>query len=455
MNPKTRTERFLVIGGCAAGMSAASKAKRLNPNLDVLAFEKTPHVSYSACGIPYYVADLVREPEELVTIPPEEFRKKRDIQVFTQHEVVAIQPTRRRVTTVELATSREKIFEYDKLLIAVGGLPGRLNLPGMELRNVFTIQTLQDGVRLRTYVDKRRPQQAVIVGGGYIAMEMAEALRLRNIAVTVVERNPQILSNFEPEIAQIVADELRANGVEIRAASEIEEIAGQAEATAVRVRGQAPLPSDLVLVCVGLQPNTRLAEEVGIRVGNTGALSVDWKLQTSTTNIFAAGDCVEVKNLVSGQPDYIPLGPTANKQGRVVGENIGGGTATFRGVVGTSVFKTFSLEVARTGLSVSQARTAGFDAECAVITDQTRAGYYSGVKKITVAVVFDKRSGRLLGAQMVGEEGVSKRIDILATALTNRMTLNEIGHLDLSYAPPFAPVWDPVLVAVNVAKGKM
>lgn len=458
MNPKTRKERFVVIGGCAAGMSAASKAKRMNPNLEVIAFEKTPHVSYSACGIPYYVADLVRAPEELITITPEAFRKKRGIDVFTQHEVVAIQPTKRRVTVVDLVAAQEKSFVYDKLLIAVGGLPGRLNLSAMNFNNVFTIQTLQDGIRLRNYVDEKRPRQAVIVGGGYIAMEMAEALRARNIEVTVIEHSKQILSNFEPEIAEVVAAELETHHVDLRTSSEVETIDGNssANATSVKIKDEAQsLNTDLVLVCIGLQPNTRLAEQSGIRCGNTGAIAVDWKLETSVNNIYAAGDCVEVKNLVSGQPDYIPLGPTANKQGRVVGENIGGGTATFRGVVGTSVFKTFNLEVARTGLSVTQAREAGFAAQCAAITDHSRAGYYSGDKKITVAVVFDKRTGRLLGAQMVGEEGVSKRIDILATALTNHMTLNEVSYLDLSYAPPFAPVWDPVLVAVNVAKSKL
>lgn len=458
MNPKTRKERLIIVGGCAAGMSAASKARRLNPNLEVIALEKTAHVSYSACGIPYYVADLVRDASELITITPEEFRNKRGIEVLTRHEVVDIKPVQRKVTALDLESGDEVRLSYDKLVIAVGGIPQRPNIPGVNLKNVFTIQTLQNGIDIKKFIDQRRPKRVGIIGGGYIAMEMAEACVARFLEVTVIEKENQILPAFEKEISQQVADELRKHKVNIYTAAQISKLQGnasnQVESVIFKENGQT-IKADLVLVCIGLRPNIQLAEIAGVRLGNTGAIAVDWKLQTNVSNIYAAGDCVEVKNLVTGKPDYIPLGPTANKQGRVAGENIGGGTAVFKGVVGTSVFKVFDLEVARTGLNVRQAVESGFDAGKATISENSKAGYYSGVKPITISVIFDKRSRCLLGAQMVGKEGVSKRIDIFAAALTNKMTLDEMAYLDLSYAPPFAPVWDPVLVAVNVAKGKL
>lgn len=456
MNSKTRSERLVVIGGCAAGMSAASKAKRMNKNLQVFALEKTAHVSYSACGIPYYVADLVRDPSDLIAITPEEFREQRGIEVLTRHEVVEIQPVKKTVTAINLDSGKEAMFDYDKLVIAVGGVPKKPDLPGMDAKNVFTLQTLQDGIYIRKYVDEQRPKRVAIIGGGYIAMEMAEAFRQRSLEVTVIQKRDQILSSFEPDIAGKVSTELTRNEVKILTSIEVTalEVNDGAATNVILNDGQQKLPVDLVLVSTGLAANTKLSEMAGVRVGNTGAIAVDWKMQTNVPNIYAAGDCVEVKHLVSGKPDYIPLGPTANKQGRVAGENIGGGTATFKGVVGTSVFKTFALEVAQTGLNVKQAKQNGFEPDSVTITENSKAGYYPGVRPITVTVIWDKRSRRLLGAQMVGEEGVSKRIDIFATALTNKMILDEMANLDLSYAPPFAPVWDPALVAVNASRGK-
>ncbi|TDI84417.1 MAG: NADH oxidase [Caldithrix sp.] len=456
MNPKTRKERFVVVGGCAAGMSAASKAKRLNPKLDVLVFEKTPHVSYSACGIPYFIADLVRDASELVTLTPEDFRVQRGIDVCTRHEVVGIKPVQRLVTVVDLETRKEVCVGYEKLVISVGGRPSRPALPGMDLKNVFTIQTLEDGIHIKQFIDENHPGQVVIVGGGYIAMEMAEACCVRGLDVIILEKRAQILDGFETDIVEQVAAELKANKVTVETSVVIERLHGNSSGKVTSVAfDDKSVQAELVLVCAGLRPSTQLAAEAGVRTGNSGAIAVDWKLQTNVSNIYAAGDCVEVRNHVSGKPDYIPLGPTANKQGRVVGENVGGGTAKFPGVVGTSVFKTFGLAVARTGLECERARSLGFDADVVTVDAPARAGYFSRQQKIRVSVIFDKRSRRLLGAQIVGPDGVSKRIDIFAAALTNRMTLNQMAYLDLSYAPPFAPVWDPVLVAVNVARGKL
>lgn len=458
MNPKTRKDRFVVIGGCAAGMSAASKAKRMNANLQVIAFEKTAHVSYSACGIPYYVADLVRESSELVSITPEEFRTKRGIDVLTRHEVVDIKPVNRQLIAIDLDSGKEVKFDYDKLIISVGGRPKLPKVPGIDLKNVFTIQTLQDGIAIKKLINEKRPKRVAIVGGGYIAMEMAEACRIRGLDVKIIEIESQILPNFEKEIADKVAAELRKHDVDILTSAQIESLGSNSRAEVESITfkpTREPLFVDFVLICAGLVPNTKLAEIAGVRLGPTGAIAVDWKLQTNVSNIYAAGDCVEVKNLVSGMFDYIPLGPTANKQGRVAGENVGGGTAKFRGVVGTSVFRTFDLELARTGLGPEGARRLGFDVVTVTIAENSRAGYYPGVQPLTVSLTADKRNHRLLGAQMVGKEGVSKRIDIFASALTAKMKLEELAYLDLSYAPPFAPVWDPVLVAASVAKGRL
>jgi len=457
MNIKTRPETFVVIGGNAAGMSAASKAKRSNPNLQVIAYEKTPHVSYSACGIPYFVADLVREPSELISITPEQFREKRGIDVKIQHQVLNIDAIKRRILVKNLQSASESVVPYDKLLISVGGQPNRPDIPGIDLKNVFTIRTLQDGIRLKQFIDEKQPKRAVIIGGGYIAMEMAEALRERRLQVSILEKEGAILTGFEPEIREIVGSELEKHQVVVHTGVVIDSLAGENGAVqSVQLsHPKIAFPVDLAVVSTGIAAMTRLAQTAGVRTGSTGAIAVDWKMQTSVQNIFAAGDCVEVKNLVSGKPDYIPLGPTANKQGRVAGENIGGGTARFPGVVGTSVFKVFSLEVARTGLNVLQAQRAGFAAKQVTIAERPKAGYLAKNERMTIAIIFDERSGRLLGAQMVGASGVSKRIDVFAAALTNRLTLEEMAYLDMSYAPPFAPVWDPVLVAVNVARGKL
>ncbi len=446
----------MVAGGCAAGMSAASKAKRLNPALEVIALEKSPHVSYSACGIPYYISDLVRDPQELVTLSPDDFRLRRGIEVRTRHEVVGISPSKRQVTAIDISSGTELCLDYDRLLIAVGGVPNRPAVPGLAAANVFTIQTLQDGIAIKDYIDRQAPKRVVIVGGGYIGMEMAEACRIRGLETLVLEQRGQILHGFEKEIVDLVQAELARHKVAVVCGTTVTAAQGEdGQVSGLTLSTGESLPCCLVLLCAGVRPNVKLAGLAGVRLGRTGAIAVDWKMQTCVNNIYAAGDCVEVKNLVSGRPDYIPLGPAANKQGRVAGENIGGGTARFRGVAGTSVFKVFDLEVARTGLSSAAARAAGFDVAVATTVAPARAGYFPAAAEITTSVLFDRRSGRLLGAQMAGKQGVSKRIDIFAAALAGKMALEEVAQLDLSYAPPFAPVWDPVLVAVNVALGKL
>ncbi len=457
-NPRTRPERLVVVGGNAAGMSAASKARRVNPALEVVALEMSPHVSYSACGIPYFVADLVRESSELVALTPEQFQRHRGITALVRHQVVAIKPVQRQVVAVDLESNQERCWHYDKCIVSLGASPNQLEIPGADLKNIFAIRTLQDGIRIRDFIDTRRPKRGAIVGGGYIAMEMAEACRLRGVEIVVLEKTPSILQGFSSEIVEQVRGELDSNEVSVSTSTTVTgfQANGASEVSTVKLdTPEREIQTDFVLICTGVTPTVDVAVAAGIRTGTTGGILVDWKQKTNVPNIYSAGDCVEVRNLVSGKPDYIPLGTTANRQGRVAGENIGGGTSVFRGVVGTSVFKVFGLEVAKTGLSKAQAEKHGFDAACNTVRAHDRASYWPGASEITITVVYDKRSRRLLGAQLAGKAGVSKRVDVFATALHNKMTLDDMTALDLSYAPPFSPVWDPVLVAVHAARGKL
>lgn len=456
MNPKTRPETVVIIGGSAAGMSAASKAKRMNPDLRVVALEKSDFVSYSACGIPYFVSGQVQQPSDLVAMTPEDFRVKRGIEAVTQHQVVDIHSTKRQLTAIELGAGREYELTYDKLVLAVGGTHLVPPIPGLPNEDIFTIQTLDDGIRIRNYIEEHKPKSALIVGAGYIGLEMAEALKLRGLDVVIVEKLDLILPGFEPEVSEIVAACLARFHISVHVSSELQEISrGKDSRFEILLFDQTKLNADLILVCAGQMPNAELAKVAGVQAGSLGGIVTDWKMQTNVPNIYAAGDCVEVKNLVSGKPDYVPLGTTANKQGRVAGENIGGGTGRFRGVLGTAVFKLFNLEIARTGLGMTKASEAGFSPEKITIEAPSKADYWKESSRILLSLIVDKRSKRPLGAQMVGLDGVSKRIDVFATALLNRMTLDEMLSLDLSYAPPFAPVWDPVLVAVNAARAKL
>ncbi len=446
-------ERVVVIGGVAGGMSAAARAKRVNPHLDVVVLERSPHVSYGACGLPYFIAGLIPDYRRLIVYTPEYLRRERGLDVRTNTEVVQIRPAERAVIARDLQSGREEKIGYDYLVVATGARPIRPSLPGIELDNVFVLRSLEHGIHVQRAIAEMSPRRAVIIGAGYIGLEMAEALRLRGLAVTVVEALDRVLGHLEPDISRLVEEELAANGVQLLKMTKVTALEGDAQGRVRRVLTDRdePIDAELVLIGVGIRPEVALAEEAGLALGPTGAIAVNERQETNIARIYAAGDCCEARHLVTGQPAWIPLGPAANKQGRVVGDNVAGRRARFAGVVGTAVTKVFDLAVARTGLSVDQARKAGFKPGAAAITASSRAGYYPGGQPITVKVIFDRESERLLGAQMVGREGVAKRIDIFATALHAGMTLSEMAGLDLSYAPPFAPVWDPVLIAVNAA----
>lgn len=447
-----KKERLLVIGGVAAGMSAASRAKRRNPEMEVIVLEKTEFISYGSCGLPYYISDMIKDHNKLVIIPPKVAREKRGIDVRLFHEAVEINPQAKWVRAINHEMHEELTFPYDKLVVATGAGAARPPIPGIDLKHVYVLRTLNDGVALKSYINTGVPKKAVIIGAGYIGLEMAEAFSIRGLDVTIIEKLPNILNTMDSEINEVVEAELKRNQAKLFKNSTVTGFEGndRGEVRAVVLEDGSRFEADLVLVATGIKPHVRFAEAAGIRLGTTGAIAVNEKQETNITDIYSGGDCAESKHLVTGKPTYIPLGPTANKQGRVAGENAAGGYGIFEGIVGTAVFKVFELEVARTGLSSAEAEKQGYNFVTAAITDKCCAGYYPGVSPITIKLVMNRDDGRLLGAMMVGQSGVSKRIDILAAALYNKNTVEQISHLDLSYAPPFAPVWDPVLIAANI-----
>lgn len=444
-------ERLVVIGGNAAGLSAASRARRVNPRMEVVVLEKGDYVSYGTCGLAYLVSGVVERPEDLLVYSPEFLRSQRGIEVRTRHEAVEIVPGQKQV---EVRHGQEtQALKYDKLVIAAGGAPAE-SLPGADGRGIFTCNDMAGALALRAFLAERRPQRGVVIGGGYIGLEVAEALRRRNLEVTVLERSATLLEDIEPEIGQWVGERLAQHGVRVELNTTVKALESGSSGVGVLFSDRPALHTEVAVLAAGLQPRAELAARAGVELGPTGAIRTDNRQQTNLPSIYAAGDCVEALHLVTGAPAYVPLGTTANKQGRVAGENAAGGNATFPGVVGTLVTKVFELEVGKTGLSEASARAAGFAPLGATVETRSQAKYLGG-QPLRAKLVVDRESGRLLGGQLAGEEGAARRVDVLAAALTARMSLADFLHLDLGYAPPFGPVYDPLLVAAWEALKKL
>ncbi|MBB2914425.1 NADPH-dependent 2,4-dienoyl-CoA reductase/sulfur reductase-like enzyme [Streptosporangium becharense] len=444
-------ERLVVIGGDAAGLSAASQARdRRGPDdLRIVAFEKGAHAAYSACGIPYLVGGEVTDVESLVARRPEVFRDELAIDLRLRSEVVEIDLGRRAVEVHDHRDGERRWEPFDQLVVATGAVPVRPDLPGATAEGVHGVQTLDDGIAILRTLRERRPETAVVVGAGYIGLEMAEALVRRGLKVSLVDAAEQPMGTLDPDMGALVADALRDLGVEVHLGERIEGFAESGgRVTAARTEN-LELPADVVVLGLGTRPNSGLAEAAGIPVGETSGIVTDRRMQTSVEGVWAAGDCVETFHLVSRRPVAIALGTHANKQGRVAGINIGGGYAAFPGVLGTAVSKICEYEVARTGLSSAEAAGAGFETVEETVESTTRAGYYPGARRMRTKMIAERGTGRLLGAQIIGGEGAAKRIDVLAVAVWHGMTVEEMTGLDLSYAPPYAPVWDPVLITAR------
>lgn len=442
-------ERLVVIGGDAAGMSAAAKVRRTDSQRSITVFERSPHTSYAACGMPYLLGGLIDHHDKLIARTPETFREKYNIEALTSHNVLEIDVPGQSVLVEDL--NKKKTFRayYDQLLIATGADPVFPQLPASDANGIFALSTLASGLQVQHFMERNNPRKAVVVGGGYIGLEMAEALIRNGLQVSLVERGEQVMGTLDPDMGAMVSDALRDIGVTLYLReSLIGYEAASGKVTAV-VTDQRTLPADLVIVGLGTRPSTSLAASAGIALGVKGAISVNPRMQTSAPGVWAAGDCAETFHLVGCKPIHIALGTVANKTGTVAGINLSGGYATFPGVVGTAVSKICKYEVARTGLTERESDTLGLCYVTATIKSRTRAGYYPGAGWITVKLAAEKVSGRLLGGQIIGLEGAAKRIDVLATALTAHMTVQQIVDLDLSYAPPFSPVWDPLQTAAR------
>jgi NADPH-dependent 2,4-dienoyl-CoA reductase/sulfur reductase-like enzyme len=442
-------ERLVIIGGVAAGMSAAAKARRTNKELEIVVYEQSGFVSYGSCGFPYYVKGEIPQIEDVIIRTPEQFAKQ-GISAHVHHQVTAIDVAAQKVQIRNLETGADLSSPWDKLIVTAGGTASRPPIPGLDLAGIFTLRTVEDALAIRRWIEQAKPQRGVVVGGGYIGLEMAEALAEHGITLTLIEALPQALPMLDPDMAEHVAQELAKQGVDVQLEHPVAAFEGDIQVREV-LAGARRFAADIVIFSVGVKPNVALAREAGIVLGPTGAIAVDNRQRTNLPNIWAAGDVAEAHHRMTGRPAYVPLGTTANKQGRVAGTNAAGGGAAFAGIVGTAAVKVFDLHVASTGLSERRAREEGFTVETVSATASARAHYMPEHPPIHVKLIFERGSQRLLGAQMVGQEGVAKRIDVIAEALHNKWTTYDLAELDLSYAPPFAPVWDPILVAANLA----
>ena len=448
---RNKIKKLVVVGGNAAGMSAASRAKRTNPEIEVVVFEKGEFVSYSACGLVYLISGVVKDASDLIIRTPEQFAKQ-GISVHRNHRVTEIDRRKRLVLgTNETGDSFQE--NYDKLIIATGGSAAKPPIEGIDLKNIFRLRNIKDALAIQECLRGQSPRKAVVIGGGYIGLEMVEALTRLGIKVVLLEQLPQLLPNFDADMSALVQAYLESEGIPVMTENQVRGFSANAagELAEVQTESGNRFEAELALLALGVRPNVELATTAGIQLGRTGAISVEDNMCTSAVDIYAAGDCVEVKHLITNRYIYLPSGPTANKQGRVAGENAAGGYATFKGVMGTAVNKVMDIAYARTGLTETAALNLGYAVKTVLIDAPARASYYQSPPSISVKLVYDRRSGRLLGGQMVGQEGGAKRIDVIATALQARMTIEDISRLDLSYAPPFAPVWEAILVAANVA----
>ncbi|MCU1455541.1 MAG: rubredoxin reductase, selenocysteine-containing [Acidimicrobiales bacterium] len=441
------SERLVVIGGDAAGMTAATQARRGRDDLEIVVLEKGPWTSYSACGIPYLVSGDVDRVEDLVVRTPQEFRDKHRIDARVRHEVTAVDLDARRVEVRALEQGRTFLLGFDQLLIATGARPLQPDLPGIDQPWVRGVQTLADGAHLLELAGRPRCRDVVVVGGGYIGLEMAEAFVQRGCRVTLVEGGEQPMRTLDRDMARLVTDALRKHGVTVQLGTRVESFdqGGGVQTSAGR------LPADLAVLGLGVVPNGELAASAGIELGAKDAIAVDHRQRTSASGVYAAGDCAEVFHLVSRKRAHIALGTIANKAGRVAGINIAGGYASFPGVVGTAITRVCSTEVARTGLSEGEAAEAGIEYVVGRAESTTRAGYFPDTAPIVVKVLAEVGTGRLIGGQIVGADRGGKRIDTLATAITAGMTVHQVYDLDLAYAPAVSPLWDPVQVAARRA----
>ncbi len=449
--------KVVIVGGVAGGATAAARIRRLDEQAEIVVFERSGYISYANCGLPYYIGNVISDPEALTLQTPESFFARFNIHMKVHHEVTAIHPDRKTVSVKNLETG--DIFEesYDKLLLSPGARPARPRVLGTELDQVFTLRTVEDTFQIKAYIDRHHPKSAVLAGGGFIGLELAENLRSLGMEVTIVQRPRQLMNPFDPDMAAFIHGEMRGHGVRLVLGHTVEGFAEKDGGVEVLLKDAPNLCADLVVLAIGVTPDTALAKEAGLVTGIKDSIVVNDRMETSIPDIYAVGDAVQVKHIVTGQDALISLAGPANRQGRIAADNICGGDSRYPGSQGSSVIKVFNMTAAVTGLNETNAKKAGLDVDKVILSPMSHAGYYPGGKLMTMKVVFEKETYRLLGAQIVGYEGVDKRIDVLATAIRTGMKATSLEELDLAYAPPYSSAKDPVNMAGflidNIEKG--
>ena len=439
--------KVVIVGGVAGGASAAARIRRLDESAEIIVFEKTGYISYANCGLPYYIGDVITDSSDLTLQTPESFWTRFRILVKVNHEVTNIDVTQKTVTVKNLLTGTECEEPYDKLLLSPGAKPVRPNLPGIDSEKIFSLRTVEDTFRIHDYLEKTKAQSAVIVGGGYIGIEVAENLKEKGLNVTIVQRPNQLMNTLDYDMASFVHSKLRAKGISLRLNSNVTSFRQDGERIVTLLEDNSEIAADMVLLAIGVAPENSLAKQAGLKLGVKGSIVVNDRMETSVQDIYAVGDAIQVKHFVTEEDTVIALAGPANKQGRIAADNICGGDSHYQGSMGSSIIKIFDMTVAGTGLTEKVAKSMGIDCESVVLSPASHAGYYPGAKVMTMKVVFEKDTWKLLGAQIVGTEGVDKRLDVLATAMHAGMKANMLKDLDLAYAPPFSSAKDPVNMA--------
>ena len=444
--------KTVIVGGVAGGATAAARLRRLDEKAEIVIFERSGYVSYANCGLPYYIGGVITDPEELTLQTPESLWERFRIRACVRHEVLSIDPARKTVAVRELDTGREFEESYDRLLLSPGAKAVKPVLPGIDDERIFTLRTVEDTLRIREFIDRERPRSAVIAGGGFIGLETAENLRELGLDVTIVQRPKQVLNPLDYDMAALVHAELRKNGVGLCLGRTVTGFERDGGSLLTLLRDEPPLRSDMVLLAIGVTPDSALAASAGLALGAKGSIVVNSRMETSVKDIYAVGDAVEVRHFVSGRPALIALAGPANKQGRIAADNICGIDSEYKGSQGSSVVKLFGLTAASTGLNEGAAKAAGIDYERLVLSPASHASYYPGGKLLTLKLLYERGTQRLLGAQIVGGEGADKRIDVLATAIRAGLRADELAELELAYAPPYSSAKDPVNMAGFMAQ---
>lgn len=440
-------KKLLIIGGVAAGMSAASKARRTNPDLDITVYTNEPYISYAGCGLPYFISNNVPMLEHLLARSVEQFAAQ-NITVKNYSQVSEIDPYTKTIHIDDLVAKNIYKDHYDRLIIATGARPYMPQFEGNNLSGIFVLRNIQDSLAIKDFLQKERPAQLVIIGAGYIGLEMVENLKQYDAHITLLERSSHIIPNMDEDLARILHKYLESQGVDIITGLNILGFEGKDKVSSIKT-DQGDIKADFVLISAGVVPNSDLAGRAGVELGVREAIRVNEKMETNLPDIYAAGDCCTVTQLITGKETYIPMGTTANKQGKTAGENAAGGKACFKGVLGTGIARIMDMEIARTGLTEKECQAENIEYIVSGIKSKTAASYSPNAGDIYVKLLADKKTRQLLGGQILGYAGAAKRIDIIATAITLRSTIEQLIDMDLAYSPPFSPVWDPVLVALN------